>query len=414
MQTTATGKLAPPQQLQEAFLSLNLAFVAFYYIVVSHLIDASYSKATSDAYTFLYYFFRAAVRLNRLLHYHPSGLQRYAQWPNAGGRLGVELAFALTTVFISVLFLAALHLVRRSRYYISVLRSFGGLVFALAFPTTYILLFDRSYMPMLVPTSWSVPILELICATVLVLIYLLRPFPVWGMGIMMLLHYCFWALVYAGNGAGYTLYGPVPHPVLLLLIPVGGAVWLYYCRASSRDSSIKLSEKSGTKMLFAGVAVSLIGLGTLWLPGPGYSLVHAKNRDTLTVEMSHPGGAASPEYKITVHGNGTVEYVGEHFVRVRGAQASSLNEQQMQEVLVGFDRADFFSLEDQAFAWGYHTARVSVRITVDGKTKEVTSDMYHVGAKAGLQAKFVDAATNPDGIIETDRWVKCDEARCQP
>jgi hypothetical protein len=121
-----------------------------------------------------------------------------------------------------------------------------------------------------------------------------------------------------------------------------------------------------------------------------------------------------PVYKITVHGNGEVEYVGEYFVKVRGAQASSLNEEQIQAALVGFDRADFFSLEDQAFAWGYHAARVRVRITVDGKTKEVSSDTYHIGAKSGLQAKFVDAAANLDSIIGTDRWVKCGEARCQP
>jgi hypothetical protein len=50
-------------------------------------------------------FSRVAVRLNRLLHYQPSGYKKYVRWPNAGGRLGVELAFALTTVFLGVLFL---------------------------------------------------------------------------------------------------------------------------------------------------------------------------------------------------------------------------------------------------------------------------------------------------------------------
>ena len=40
--------------------------------------------------------------------------------------------------------------------------------------------------------------------------------------------------------------------------------------------------------------------------------------------------------------------------------------------------------------------------------------MNHVGAKSGLQAKFVATAANLDKIIGTDRWVKCDEVRCQP
>jgi hypothetical protein len=413
VQENASPKPAQVQLLCEGLLSLNLALVLFYYYLVHFFIEASYSKGTSDAYAFLYYFFRAAVRLNRLLHYQPSGYENFIRWPNAGGRLGVELAFALTTVFLGVLFLTVLRLARSFRNYNKVVRSFGGFVFLLAFPVTYVLLFDGSDNRILA-SSFSVAIPELLCATVLCLIYVLRPFSAWGMGILLLLHYCLWTLVYQGSGAGDTLYGPIPPRLLLLLIPIGGAVWLYYCQVSRRDSSIELSEKLWSKRLLVAVFVSVAGLGALWLPARGYSLVHAKNRDSLTIEMRQAGYAVGPVYRITVHGNGAVEYFGERFVQVHGAQASSLNEQQVQAVLAGFDRADFFNLEDQAFAWGYHSGRISVRITVEGKTKEVSSDMYNIGAKSGLQAKFVDAATNLDRIIGTDRWVKCDEARCQP
>jgi len=413
MQRTATAKFELLQPLNEVFLSLNLALAAFYFALLHHFIGVAYSKDTSDDYAFLYYFLRAAVRLNRLLHYQPYGYEQYARWPNAGGRLGVELAFALTTVFLGVLFLTVFRLVRNSRHYNNVLRYVGGLVFVLAFPLTYVLLFKRGDSSTLAST-WSVAIPELFCATVLVVIYLIRPFSAWVMGIL-LLHYGLWALVYRGSGTGDTLYGPIPPRLLLLLIPIGGAVWLFYCQVSRGDSKIELSDELVSKQLLAAVAVSIVGMGALWLPGGGYSLVHAKSRDSLTIEKWHSNcQMGCPVYKITVHGNGAVEYVGERFVKVRGAQASSLNEEQMQAVLVGFDRADFFSLEDQAFAWGYHSARVSVRITVDGKTKEVSSDTYNIGAKSGLQAKFVDAATNLDRIIGTDRWVKCDDdTRCE-
>jgi hypothetical protein len=414
VQKTASLKPTQLQLLCEVLLSLNLALVLFYYYLVHSFKEASYSKDTSDAYTFLYYFFRAAVRLNRLLHYQPSGYEKYVRWPNAGGRLGVEFAFALTTVFLGVLFLTVLRLARNFRNYNKVLRSLGGLVFLFAFPLTYVVLSNRSYNRTLA-SAFSVTIPELLCAAVLFLIYLLRPFSAWGMGIVLLLHYCLWALVYQGSGPDDTLYGPIPPRLLLLLIPIGGAVWLYYCQVSRRDSKTQLSEELWSKQLLVAVAMSVAGLGALWLPGRGYSLAHAKNRDSLTIEMSRSTcQMGCPVYKITVHGNGEVEYAGEQFVKVRGAQASSLNEEQMQAALVGFDRADFFSLEDQAFAWGYHSAGVSVRITVDGKTKEVSSDTYHIGAKSGLQAKFVDATANLDRIIGTDRWIKCDEARCQP
>lgn len=292
-------------------------------------------------------------------------------------------------------------------------RTFAGLVFLFAFPLTYVLLFGRNDNRTL-SSAFSVAIPELLCAAVVCVIYLLRPFSSWGMGIVLLLHYGLWALVYQGSGTGDTLYGPVPPRLLFLLIPVGGAVWLYYCQASRRDSFTKLEEKSVTKKLVASVAVSLVGLGALWLPGHGYSLVRAKNRNSLTIEMLQSGYGVGPVYSTTVHGSGAVEYVGEHFAKVRGAQASSLNEQQMQAVLAGFDRADFFSLEDQAFAWGYHSSRVSVRISVDGKTKEESSDMYHIGAKSGLQAKFVEAAANLDRIIGRTDGLGGGEARCQP
>jgi Domain of unknown function (DUF6438) len=414
VQRNDPAKSAKLQLLCEVLLSLNLSLVLSYYYLVRSFNEASYSMGTSDAYTVLYYFFRVAVRLNRLLHYQPSGYEKYVRWPNAGGRLGVELAFALTTCFLGVLFFTLLRLARNSRNYNNVLRSFGGLVFLLAFPLTHVVLFDRSHNRTLA-SAFLVAIPELLCAAVLYLIYMLRPFSAWGMGILLGLHYCLWALVYQGSGPDDTLYGPIPPRLLLLLIPIGGAVWLYYCQVSRRDSKTQLSEKLWSKQLLAAVAMSVAGLGALWLPGSGYSLAHAKNRDSLTMEMWRSAcQMGCPVYKIEVHGNGEVEYTGEQFVKVRGAQASSLSEEQMQAALDGFDRADFFSLEDQAFAWGYHSAGVSVGITVDGKTKEVSSDTYHIGAKSGLQAKFVDAAANLDRIIGTDRWVKCDEARCQP
>jgi hypothetical protein len=410
VQKNVSLKPAQLQLLCEVLLSLNLALVLFYYYLLHSFIESSYSKSTSDA-DVLYCFFRSAVRLNRLLHYQPSGYEKYVRWPNAGGRLGVELAFALTIVFLGVLFLTVLRLGRSSRKYNNVLRSFGGLVFPLAFPFAHAVLLDR-IDNLTLASGFSLAIPELLCAAVLCLIYVLRPFSAWGMGILLLLHYCFWALVYQRGGAGDTMYGPIPPRILLLLIPIGGAVWLYYCQVSRRDSSDVLSGKPWSKRLLAAVIVSVAGLGALWLPARGYSMAHAKGRDSITIEMGHSGYGDGPVYRITIHGNGAVEYFGDRFVHVHGAQASSLDEQQMQAVLAGFDRADFFSLEDQAFAWGYHSAKVTVRITVEGKTKEVTSDMYRIGAKGGLQAKFVDAATNLDTIIRTDRWVKCDEARC--
>jgi Domain of unknown function (DUF6438) len=63
-----------------------------------------------------------------------------------------------------------------------------------------------------------------------------------------------------------------------------------------------------------------------------------------------------PVYTVTVHGNGKVDYVGQQFVRVHGAESSFLSQDQVRTILEGFDRADFSRLEDRAFAWGYYTS----------------------------------------------------------
>src|SRR5260370_33011920 len=89
-----------------------------------------------------------------------------------------------------------------------------------------------------------------------------------------------------------------------------------------------------------------------------------------------------------------------------------IGKDQIHSLLVDLDQADFFNLEDRAFAWGFHTSRVGVRITIDGKTKEVWSDAYHIGSKSGLQARIVEATAAIDKTVGTDQWVKCGEGRC--
>ena len=102
----------------------------------------------------------------------------------------------------------------------------------------------------------------------------------------------------------------------------------------------------------------------------------------------------------------------DHFVRDRGPEHVVISKDKIHTLIVDFDQADFFNLEDRAFAWGFHTSGVGVKITIDGKTKEVWSDAYHIGSKSGLQARFVEAADAIDKAVGTDQWVKCDEGRC--
>jgi hypothetical protein len=100
--------------------------------------------------------------------------------------------------------------------------------------------------------------------------------------------------------------------------------------------------------------------------------------------------------------------LGEHYVRDRGSKEVVIDKEQLNHILVEFDRADFFNLEDRAFMWGFHSPKVKVRITIDGKAKEVWGDTEWVGPKSGPQAKFVEAAAAIDDVAKTSQWTSCE------
>ncbi len=62
--------------------------------------QVAYSKGTSDGYAFVYYFLRSAVRINNLLHLRSSN-SVYGRPPSPGSQVGVDLAFAISTIGVA-------------------------------------------------------------------------------------------------------------------------------------------------------------------------------------------------------------------------------------------------------------------------------------------------------------------------
>jgi len=385
------------QSLLEILASVGFALVVLFAITMHSMIDGFSSKG-------VYYFFRAAVRTNDFLHLTPAD-PNLARWPNVG------FAFGISTLCVGIVIFAVVRFLPDFRFYKVALGLIGGFVAFLAFPAAWLLIFGRARSSV----GWTAAAIEFICGAILFLVYYWHPFAIWAMNVLMLLHYCFWTFVICRSHFSDTVYGNVPPPALLLVFPLLGIVWLLYMKVAADDVPSERPSRPSAAMRFGALIVSTIVLGALWLSGTGYSLTHAKDFDSVVLEMSRSNcQMGCPVYTVTVHGNGKVDYVGRQFVRVHGAESSFLSQDQVRTLLDGFDRADFSRLEDRAFAWGYHTSRVGVKITVDGKTKEVWSDTYHVGAKSSSQAKFVQAAATVDKVLGTDRWVKCDDSRCSP
>src|SRR5438034_10664804 len=106
--------------------------------------------------------------------------------------------------------------------------------------------------------------------------------------------------------------------------------------------------------------------------------------ESLTIQMSRgPCYGTCPSYTVTIHGSGSVEYVGGRFVKDRSPQVDRLGREQVIAVLQSLDRARFPALEDRAFTWCFDSASVGISVSADGSTKRVVSDSYCDGAKTG-------------------------------
>jgi hypothetical protein len=344
---------------QEVFLSWNIAFVVVLALFLRRAKPRSDGSFSDEGYNFYYVFFRGAVRANDLLHLHSSN-PAFGPLPNPGSQIGSELMFVLSILCLAIPLLVTLRLLSRMSLPRLVLIPFAGVLAIFAIPFFYLYGVSQGLHLAIIPY--------------------------------------------------YDLYSPWS---LFFTFPLSILLSLLFWKARP-DAQVIGLETWPSWPLFAASAASLLLLAALWLPGRGYSLVRAKHPEMLTIKMTRERcRGACPVYSVTVRGDGSVEYVGEQFVQDRGPHMESLSRDQLQTLLQKFDDADFFALEDRAFALGLDTPRVRVSISVDGRTKEVSSDAYYVGAKAGPQDVCVRAAAELDKVIASDRWVKCDVS-CRP
>jgi len=398
----------------EILLSLNLAFAFSYGISMYNFIQVAYSKSTSDGFQFFYYILRSAVRINNFLHLSSSN-PAYGRLPNPGSPVGVDLAFAISTIALAVILLPVVRFLVRARPLAVIANPVAGFLALLALPCVFLYIFHdvRTQPAMSLIRAIAAP--EFLCVGFLFLLYRWRSLSAWAIGFLTLLHYCFWLPILWRDASAITPIYEVHSPrVFLLIYVVSGVAWLLRLKTSRPMATPAERTDTSSKWVLLSSALALAALAALWFPGKGYALARAKDLDSLNLEMWRTDcQIRCPVYKVTIHGNGAVDYVGDHFVRDRGPEQAFLSKDQIHTLLVDFDQADFFNLEDRAFTWGFHSSRVGVRITMDGKTKEVWSDTYHIGAKSGLQARFVEAAAAIDKAVGTAQWVKCDEGRCR-
>jgi hypothetical protein len=249
---------------------------------------------------------------------------------------------------------------------------------------------------------------EALCFSILLRRYRKRFVPAPILNIFLFFHYAFWLLIlWPRIGISmFRLYSPF---ALLLVFLLSGVVWLLYFRRSDADSIEATEYRKVGKWTYLATTFALeVGI-FFWLPGGSTSVTHPKNMESLTIQMARgPCFGRCPSYTVTIHGNGSVKYVGDRYVKDRGPQVDRLRREQVVAVLQSLDHAQFPALEDRAFRWCFDSASVGVSVSADGNTKRVVSDSDCDGAKAGAQAHFVQAADEIDAILDAKRWVNCD------
>jgi hypothetical protein len=393
----------------QALLSLNLGFAVSYGVVGYNFLQVGTSKNSSSGQQFLYYFFRAAVRVNNLLHLSSSN-PGFGRLPNPGSSIGVDLVFLISTIAIAALLFTFIHLFLLLLHSSFIVAAVTTSLIMLALPGAY-LFRSRSFTPQnnnhLIPMAVG----ELLVFAALLLPRKKVIFS-WAIGLLMLFHYCFWLSVLWRNSDGLGPYRIYSIQCLLLIYAASGAVLLIYLSDQSGSGDTKERCGNSAACLLGLPALGLCTLSAMWLSPKKYDLVHAKSPQSLVIEMRRDGYGIGPVYKVTIQGNGKVQYLGERHVRERGVEETSIAQDEIRQLEADFDRADFFALEDRAFAWCFHSSRVTVRITIDGKSKEASSDDYCVGAKSGLQARFVEAAIAVDKTLGTERWTRCGDRGC--
>jgi hypothetical protein len=410
-----------PFALNEILLSVDIAcavgYAALVYISKN---QGSWTPKNDSTYLFL----RSAYRVNDLLRLSSIGTvsprEVARQFPSRWSQVGAEVLTVLIIFGVASLFVLLLRLVPESRLYRKLLTYVGGATALFAIPACYLYVSRLTWnwapesLPVSPYPSWQILPLTVFVAEILFFGILLRRYrrrlvPAMVLNIFLFLHYPFWLLVlWPRIGISmFRLYSPF---ALLLVFLLSGVIWLLHFRRPDTDSIATPGYRRAGSWTYVTTAFALAVLIFVWWPGGSTSVTQPKNMESVTIQMSRgPCRGRCPSYTVTIHGNGSVEYVGDRFVKDRGPRVDPLEREQVTAVLQSLDRAQFPILEDRAFRWCFDSASVGISVSADGNTKRVVSDSYCDGAKAGAQARFVQAADEIDRILDSKRWVACED-----
>ena len=247
-----------------------------------------------------------------------------------------------------------------------------------------------------------------LCVLLLRLYFRRKVLPKWAVTLLISVHFAFWIFVFWRETL--WLFPIYSRDLVLLLVPALPFVYMM----QDRDRLVRARGRLKTRWALGLAIVALISFAAVWVPTKTVSLSNPEDLSAVKIELSRgPCSGSSPQYTITVQGDGRVEYSGrQRHSRFDSRKVGKIEREKITQILQTLDQVKFMTLDDRAFSWGFDTPSVGVRIWEDGKTKQVVSDAGFVGSKIGRQSRFVDAAQEIDSILKSTKWDSCEGEEC--
>lgn len=380
--------------------------------VSSNLTD---EQPTSDS---AYYFLRAAARTNDLLRVSmgtaisPTEVARRESWEKAG--TGVELLVLISVLAITAILLVLLRKFVEGRLQRRFYTIGFGLAVFFATPLAYVIVTAITWKsPLPFRQSTQSGLTWVLAAEVIFAIVILcrkKRLSTTTLSALFFINSAFWiyALWSAPMVLAITVGRLLVPGMLLWLFPVCGTAWLLSLRGDCAQAAPTLR---GTWMWAFAILSSAVAL-FVWAPRPSHGFPVLPDSGSSVKFVRGPCFGSCASYELTIHGDGSIEYLGRSSVRIHGTRSGKIDGASVERIWSLLERVHFTSLDDRAFRWCFDTPSLSVSASTVRQSKTVSSDAFCVGSKTGVQARFVEATYEIDKIVDSDQWVRCD-GRCR-
>lgn len=122
-----------------------------------------------------------------------------------------------------------------------------------------------------------------------------------------------------------------------------------------------------------------------------------------SIRLSRSGCFGScPSYSVLIHGDGKIEFHGEHHVAIPGNHQARISRESAAGLLERFRAAQFFEFKDKYVASVTDNPTYCLELTIGTKKKTITD---YVGPWVGMPTIVSELEDAVDEAADTDRWV---------